>query len=211
MSTPSTLVIAAGSVAPQPWRNGGGQTRELLAWPDAARWQLRISRADITASGPLSAYPGVERWFEVLSGEGLVLHMPTADRHTQDHLLQVGHIPLHFDGALAPGCTLLGGPTQDLNLMVRSGQGCMLPVEPGQAWRPHMAMCGLYTSVGGRWSCGPRRLNLPAHSLLWLAQAPAQTMRFRPNAATAAAKPEDPPDEAPDSAWWLGFTPESRP
>lgn len=30
--------IALDTVPRQPWRNGGGSTRELLAWPDATDW-----------------------------------------------------------------------------------------------------------------------------------------------------------------------------
>ncbi len=41
----SPMVISAASVAPQAWRNGGGQTRELLTWPAQGPWQLRIGRA----------------------------------------------------------------------------------------------------------------------------------------------------------------------
>jgi environmental stress-induced protein Ves len=41
-----------------PWRNGGGRTRELLAWPSAEDWQLRVSVAEIEADGPFSAFPG---------------------------------------------------------------------------------------------------------------------------------------------------------
>lgn len=189
-------IIQADSVAPQAWRNGGGQTRELLAWPDATHWQLRISRADIEASGPFSAFPGVQRWFVVMSGRGVVLHMPTPDGHTLDHVLLPGHTPLHFDGGLAPGCTLVDGPTQDLNLMLRGGQACMLAVDAEEAWPRGYAMGGLYTACSGQWTDGQQTLALPAHSLLWLDQAPAAAMRFTPDHGTTA------------SAWWLGFTPE---
>ena len=41
-------VTSADHVAPQRWRHGGGRTRELLAWPSAPHWMLRISLADIT-------------------------------------------------------------------------------------------------------------------------------------------------------------------
>ena len=30
-----------------PWRNGVGRTRELLAWPTAADWLVRVSVAEI--------------------------------------------------------------------------------------------------------------------------------------------------------------------
>jgi environmental stress-induced protein Ves len=72
----SPVAIQADQVAAQAWRNGGGQTRELLAWPNASDWKLRISRADIASDGPFSAFAGVQRWFVVISGKGVVLHMP---------------------------------------------------------------------------------------------------------------------------------------
>jgi environmental stress-induced protein Ves len=41
-----------------PWKNGGGVTRELLAWPGGGDWQVRISVAEIEADGPFSSFPG---------------------------------------------------------------------------------------------------------------------------------------------------------
>ena len=70
-------VVRADAVEPQRWQNGGGLTRELLAWPDrggpGGDWALRISVADIGADGPFSAFAGVERWFAVLEGAGVRL------------------------------------------------------------------------------------------------------------------------------------------
>ena len=190
------LCIQADQVAPQPWRNGAGQTRELLAWPSAADWQLRISRADIDSSGPFSAFNGVQRWFVVLSGKGVVLRMPTADGHK--HLLESGHAPLHFEGGLAPFCQLVDGPTQDLNLMARGGSACMHRVS-AEPWLTAHAMCGLYTVHPGFWSSDPQSLALPAHTLLWLPQGCDSAMQFTPTGAQALR------------AWWLGFSPEQHP
>ena len=58
-------LIAAASVAATPWRNGGGRTRELLVWPSAQDWRLRLSLADIEHDGPFSAFPRITRWFAV--------------------------------------------------------------------------------------------------------------------------------------------------
>ena len=69
MNTAHTITVDSAPVTP--WRNGGGVTRELLAWPNPADWRLRISVADIAADGPFSAFPGVRRWFTLLSGEGV--------------------------------------------------------------------------------------------------------------------------------------------
>ena len=66
-------LVDLAATAPQPWRNGGGLTRELLAWPGSGDWVLRVSVADIEADGPFSAFPGIDRWFTVLSGAGVRL------------------------------------------------------------------------------------------------------------------------------------------
>jgi environmental stress-induced protein Ves len=192
-------LIQADSVQPQAWRNGGGQTRELLVWPGANDWRLRISRADIEADGPFSAFAGVQRWFVVLSGYGVVLHMPTPDGHTLDHHLLPGHTPLHFDGGLAPGCSLIDGATQDLNLMARGGKAGMQDVVTDQPWPADFAMRGIYTACSGTWSDGLQAITLAAHSLQWVEHRTAAAMRFTAN------------NTEPTRAWWLGYTPDTTP
>lgn len=108
-------IVQLAEVVPSPWRNGGGVTRELLAWPDSADWAWRMSVAEVTASGPFSRFDGVQRWFAVLSGAGVRL---TIDGHS--HELTDSSAPLCFDGASAVYCQLLDGATQDFNLMLRS-------------------------------------------------------------------------------------------
>ncbi|MBK6295118.1 MAG: HutD family protein [Rhodoferax sp.] len=112
--------IAVDDVVPQAWRNGGGQTRELLAWPNAADWTLRISLADIEADGPFSPFPGVQRWFAVVQGGGVQLQFADTSR-----FIGLSDEPFCFDGALAPACVMLQGPTRDLNLMLRGPAGHM--------------------------------------------------------------------------------------
>ena len=175
-----------GDVAPQPWRNGGGRTRELLAWPNAADWRLRISVADIEADGPFSSFPDVQRWFAVTEGNGLEL---TIDGRTQ-HMIR-GDAPLQFAGAAATSCRLLDGPTVDLNLMLRGLSGRMLAATGGIEWRPSLAQCGLYTAVAGRCRNDGTTTALPAHALLWFEHAPA-SLSFEATQQTAAA-----------ASWWL--------
>lgn len=183
--------VAADAVTPQPWRNGGGRTRELLAWPSAQDWLCRISRADIDADGPFSAFPGVERWFTVLGGAGVALSLPGGER-----VLRPGDAPLSFDGADAPGCRLIDGPTLDLNLMSRQGRGSMLAVQTGTPWTSDAVLRALYTTVPGQWQGGGRSIALAAHTLLWCTAAPAIPWRF---------------DAAPGSAWWLAWAPADVP
>jgi uncharacterized protein len=49
MDRPAPSLVRVAEIAPVAWRNGGGVTRELLAWPDPEDWLLRVSVADIHA------------------------------------------------------------------------------------------------------------------------------------------------------------------
>lgn len=112
----SWQTISLDEVAPTAWRNGGGTTRELLAWPTAQDWDWRISVAEVGKSGPFSRFEGVERWFAVLGGAGVRL---TLDGKA--HELSAQSAPLRFDGGKACGCELIDGPTEDFNLMLKHG------------------------------------------------------------------------------------------
>lgn len=107
------LIHLAG-VSASRWRNGGGVTRELLAWPGAQDWAWRLSVAEVASDGPFSRFDGVQRWFAVLDGAGVQLQLPD-----QTHVLTVDSAPLCFDGAVPVDCQLLDGATQDFNLMLR--------------------------------------------------------------------------------------------
>lgn len=173
-------------VAPQPWRNGGGRTRELLAWPNAANWRFRISVADIEADGPFSSFSGVQRWFAVVEGNGVEL---TIDGRTQ-RVTRDG-APLQFAGGAATHCRLQDGPTVDLNLMLRGLPGRVLAATDGVEWRPGLAQCGLYTAVAGHCRSDSDTTALPAHALLWFARAPASLCFEAAQQTTATV------------AWWL--------
>ena len=151
----------------QRWKNGGGLTRELLAAPPGDDWRWRISVAEIEADGPFSPYAGVERWIALVEGEGIELDFGgKMQRRLQSHT------PLRFDGARAPTCRLLSGPTTDLNLMLRGVEGRMERARLHAPWAPRAAQAGLYTrgpcqlfSDSGRWL-------VSADHLVWFAQAP---------------------------------------
>lgn len=184
-------VLQLAHCAEQPWKNGGGTTRELLAWPTAADWALRLSVARIASDGPFSAYPGISRWFTVLSGDGVELRWQERVVH-----LSPADAPLHFDGGDAPGCRLLGGPTEDLNLMLRQGraQGRLLRAEGGVPLAAHARWRALYAAQ----ACtlfAPVPQALPAHCLAWDDQAEAGSWLVE------AAQGHDP--AAPLQAWWI--------
>ena len=110
--------VRLDEVFPSPWRNGGGTTRELLAWPHRDDWKVRASVADITSDGPFSSFPGVTRWFAVLAGEGVTLRVDGAE-----NALGTDAAAFRFDGAAKVDCRLTGGPTQDFNLMLHGAAG----------------------------------------------------------------------------------------
>jgi hypothetical protein len=112
--------VSLSDVAATPWRNGGGVTRELLAWPDADSWRVRMSVADVAQDGPFSRFEGVQRWFAVLDGAGVHLRLKG-----ELHALTPGSEPFVFDGGVDTDCTLIAGATRDFNLMLRGASGRM--------------------------------------------------------------------------------------
>jgi environmental stress-induced protein Ves len=185
-------VVQMTHVAPQPWKNGGGITRDLLAWPPGADWLLRISVAEVAQSGPFSAYPGITRWFAVLRGEGVVLRF--ADRV---HTLAPGSQPLRFDGADAPGCDLIQGPTLDLNLLANSsaGRADMRSVLPGVPWVGDAPLRAVFTTRAVQLHvAGQAPTAVPAFSLAYTLQGAGPAWQVNDDSA---------------QAWWLEFTPRS--
>lgn len=186
-------VIPCEHIAPQPWKNGGGQTRELFAWPPGGAWSLRVSVADIRANGPFSAFPGIERWFNVLEGDGVVLRFPHARL-----MLDESSAPLHFNGAEAPACDLAGGPTRDLNLMVRhdAGRGLMQRAAAGDEWLSPAPWRAVFTTT-------PALLQINDTDA---ARLPAWSLAVSPHAAHQRWRITG---DAP-RAWWLAFEPKGR-
>lgn len=151
-------LLPLDEVAPEPWRNGGGLTRPLLTWPSGTDWLLRVSVADIGRDGPFSAFGGCWRAFAVLEGAGVRLRFGE-----QWQALDTGTPPLVFDGALAPECRLVDGPTRDLNLVLAQSAG-----QPCIAWAPTRSL-----QPGARWravySHGPALLLRPGAEAVVLA------------------------------------------
>ncbi|PCG82010.1 HutD-family protein [Streptomyces sp. WZ.A104] len=110
-------VLRAADRAPVPWKNGGGLTREVATGPggaeaDAFAW--RVSLADVTADGPFSVFPGVDRTLTVVEGPGMDL-VVGGEHHIVDEPLW----PHDFPGDLPTDGFLLGGPVVNLNVMYR--------------------------------------------------------------------------------------------
>ncbi|MEO8654787.1 MAG: HutD family protein [Ramlibacter sp.] len=160
-------MIRLSDAVASPWRNGGGVTRELAAWPAVgADWTWRISVAEVATSGPFSRFEGVQRWFAVLGGNGVSLKLPDAE-----HRLTVASAPLEFDGGVTVDCRLLDGPTQDLNLMVRQDRAAaqMQRVAGAQQFVARAAkVLAVYAEAGGaRLRDEQGSLTVSAQCLAW--------------------------------------------
>jgi uncharacterized protein len=102
-----------------PWKNGGGLTREVVASPTAAgleRFDWRISTAEVRASGPFSAFPGIERTLCVLEGK---LSLSLGGRTAV--VLSADSAPFEFAGDDPAHAAPVGGRVIDLNVMARRG------------------------------------------------------------------------------------------
>jgi len=202
------ILVAVADAAPVPWKNGGGVTRELLRLPadaGADDWTLRISVADIDADGPFSPFPGIARWFAVLSGAGVRLRWPA-----REQLVHAGDAPLHYDGADAPDCTMIDGRTRDLNVMVRQRHAtadvtlASVGDEMSPAHAPGVGFFALRPLV--LHGAGETPVALPALSLAWCETPPD---RRRP---ARAWRVEDARDNAAAQAhtvpgYWIRLMP----
>lgn len=155
-------VVRLCDVAAQPWRNGGGVTRELLAWPQAGAWTVRVSVAEIERDGPFSAFEGVQRSFAVLHGQGVRL-----DIEGEPHDVTPGSGPIAFDGSARVECALLDRPTQDLNLMVRGGVATMEQVAGRRQFAGQRALVAVYACEDAQLQTNAGELSIPAGALAW--------------------------------------------
>ena len=160
----SWQVVELADITATPWRNGGGTTKELLAWPHADEWRARISVAEIARDGPFSRFPAAERWFSVLEGEGVKLQVGGGSQS-----LNTGSEPFRFSGNADVECTLLGGTTRALNLIALPRAGRMIRAHDG-----YLGVVAARTLVAGYAPSGGSIavfddyvLDLAPHTLVW--------------------------------------------
>lgn len=167
--------FSRAQLQPTPWKNGGGSTREIASWPPGAgleAFDWRVSIATIAAGGPFSVFAGVDRTIMLLEGDGVQLR---AAEGSLDHRLDTPFAPFAFSGDVALDCTLLGGASNDFNVMSRRARcdaevrvlagAHALPAAPG----------GLLMSLHGRWQAGDQALEV-GEGLWWADAATAWTL-----------------------------------
>ena len=133
------------------WRNGGGETREIVSWPPGdSEFGWRASIATIARSGDFSLFPGVDRVITLLQGSKVELH-------SSGQLLQTLRLnqPFSFRGELPVTATLSGATSLDFNIMTRRDQYHHAVVVTDAAQRSEMGVCWV---ISGEWQCGTTRL-----------------------------------------------------
>ncbi|MET7485699.1 HutD family protein [Streptomyces sp. NPDC005538] len=120
-----TRALPASARTAVPWKNGGGVTREIAAWPEGSGMDdfgWRVSLAEVGADGPFSAFPDVDRTLTVVEGAGMDL---TVDGTR--HLVNTRYSPRDFRGDVPTDCRLLDGPVVNLNVMWRRSAAATAP------------------------------------------------------------------------------------
>ena len=166
-------------IAPSPWKNGGGSTREIVCFPPGAgmdSFGWRISVATIAQAGPFSAFAGVDRQITLLDGDGVHLH--SADGQI-NHALDQRWQPFAFSGDVALDCTLLGGTSTDFNVMTRRDAWVakMMVVSAEQTSKAnYLTPAGLCMVLDGSWSCAETGDTLHSGQGVWWTQEQMLTL-----------------------------------
>jgi uncharacterized protein len=103
-----------------PWKNGGGETSEIAAFPEGssvADFGWRLSMAVVASDGPFSIFPRIDRTLAILEGDGLWLTLGEQQAVFLDQASQ----PLSFPADMPTSAALAGRAVTDLNVMTRRG------------------------------------------------------------------------------------------
>ena len=116
-------IIRYAELKAQPWRNGGGVTRELARHPRTPSvqnsaddtWDWRVSIAEVSKAGAFSAFAGMDRVLTVIDGELLLLSVDGSEHPLEKYR------PFRFSGDADSAGALPTGDIRDLNVITRNG------------------------------------------------------------------------------------------
>lgn len=136
------------------WRNGGGETREIISFPPSAEaFSWRISIATIAQDGDFSLFPGIDRVITLLDGDGVELN---ARGKYQQLLLR--NQPFVFAGEDEISLRLIGGVSSDFNVMTRRETHQAAVRVVNESISPAAETAGVAYVLAGEWVLGDRRL-----------------------------------------------------
>lgn len=154
------------------WRNGGGETREIASYPpDDAQFAWRASIATISADGPFSPFPGIDRVITLLHGDSVLLESEQAQQRLTP--LQ----PWAFPGEWAIEAKI-SGSCQDFNIMTRR-----------DSWRSAVSIAqktvssenGVAWVVAGTWQTSAGEMLAVDQGMWWL----DETLQLAPQTSDA--------------------------
>lgn len=166
------------AIAPQPWKNGAGLTREIaFGGAGGADFDWRISVAEVARDAPFSAFPGIDRCIVLLRGAGMRLRSVDA---AVDHALTTPLAPFHFRGDVALDATVARGPSSDFNVMTRRGVfrsdvTCERSATEARGGDVTLLLCS-----AGEWQVGADEATslAPMQAMLW--RKPLDSLRIEP-------------------------------
>ena len=112
-------LITQAEFSRMPWKNGKGETLELIKDEDDKGLIFRISQAAVTESGTFSDFSGLERHLVLIAGKGMRLTHQSEQGHVSHHDLFHELDIAVFNGGDMTTSELIGGTIEDLNIMVR--------------------------------------------------------------------------------------------
>lgn len=146
------------------WRNGGGETREIISWPvGKALFDWRASIATIAADGQFSRFEGIERSITLLSGAGVRLLV----EGELNHRLDCPGEPFTFSGETPIEAQLINDTTTDFNIMTRRGQASARVSAERSGFIARRQCSGLLYVLQGQWQAGDSHLLAPSEGLFW--------------------------------------------
>jgi environmental stress-induced protein Ves len=149
-----------------PWRNGGGETREIVSWPAGeAAFAWRASIATIANDGPFSRFEGVDRSITLLSGAGVQLSLEGGNEH---RLSRPGE-PFAFAGETPVCARLINGTTTDFNVMTCRAKALARVTSQHSSFCIHQDRAGVLYVLQGQWQVGNSCALATSEGLFWMA------------------------------------------
>lgn len=165
------------------WRNGGGETREIISWPvGQAQFDWRASIATIAADGPFSRFEGIDRSITLLSGAGVLL---SAEGEAERRLDIPAH-PFAFAGETPIYARLIEDVTTDFNIMTRRGRAWANVVAQRSGFTASRRCAGLLYVLRGQWQAGEAITLSASEGVFWIPESeeePLPELHVEPRAA----------------------------
>jgi len=146
-------IFNTGDLPVSRWRNGGGETREIISYPPGkAEFDWRISIATIASDGDFSVFPGIDRIITLLDGE--------VSLYSEGQLRQQLRVntPYAFAGEDPVSARLTAGTSHDFNIMARRGRTLPSAGTTDTVFTPPLAAAGVVLILNGQWQHGQIQL-----------------------------------------------------